>query len=217
MTNAYLYHPQLYNNKREMVVLGAYAMDEKKRTNRNRPDQVHTEHAPPKGLSIETNGSELVITRTWFQWSHVFFIVIFLIPIGLPLLNIVFSTLSGRPSSPFVLVFFCVPFLPLNYIGLAFIFNKTIITINATSITTQHRPFPWFDSKCIPTAHIKDIYTTQQTFHGGEDGTSSHTYGVEVLLQDGTKKVVVRVSDPFTDWSQHMWYIKDEIQRYVRI
>lgn len=193
-------------------------MDELKHIEGEWSDEVHSWCAPD-GLTFATSGDELIITRKWLQGSYIFILGVLLAVDGV-MLSIILGLEVVPGASIGSLVWFIFVFMLvvlLNYTILVFMFNKMVFTINRSTLRKQHRPLPWlvpwFGNKSIPTSHIKDIYAVEQTFRTGS-GASTY-YRVEVLLHDGTKKVLMGISDPFKDYSYHMWYMKEKIKRHL--
>jgi hypothetical protein len=166
----------------------------------------------PKGISVQNDGFQLEITRTWFGCSTIAIGGFSLIWNGMLWLIFVPVMLSQGLNMEFL---FLLPFLAIGigllYWTLAGIFNITVIRVDNEKLVVQSGPVPVPGNKTVAAHDIEQIYTKQQV-HRGSDSTT-YTYELHAVTYEGKKqKLVGNLYD-----SDQALYIEQEVERFLGI
>jgi len=117
----------------------------------------------PKGMTAETNGMELVLTRRTFKPGGLFFLFFsgFWNLVVLTALVAMFS--SGDVEIFFVL--FMIPFIAVGmgtgYAALFSLLNKMVVTVSAGVMKIRYKPLPGPGQKDLKTADIRQLYVKE--------------------------------------------------------
>lgn len=144
----------------------------------------------PKGMTAETNGMELVLTRRSFKPSGLFFLFFsgFWNLVVLTFIVAMFS--SGEIEIFFVL--FLIPFILVG-LGTAYgaifsLFNKMVVTVSSGIMKIRFRPLPGPGQKDLRTADILQLYVKEGLPVSGRGiPVSLNSYDLYMLTKQGAR------------------------------
>ena len=168
--------------------------------------------APPR-FSVDTFGSELEISRSWFS-PGVFFLVFFCV-IWDGFLVFWYSIAFTQDDVPWIMILFPTLHLAvgvgLTYFVLCCFVNRTRIKVSMGQLTVRHGPLPWPGNYTLNSAEVEQLYC-QSKFHNSKNG-GRYTYEVHAVLLDGTKqKLVSGLDDP-----DQAIFIEQQLEDHLRI
>ena len=151
---------------------------------------------PPR-YSLESLGSELEITRSWFS-PAIFFLAFFCI-VWDGFLVFWYGIAFSQADTPWMMIIFPTLHLAvgvgMTYFVLCSFVNRTRIKVSMGQLTVRHGPLPWPGNYTMNSADVEQVYC-QSKFHNGKNG-GRFTYEVHAVLLDGTKqKLVSGLDDP---------------------
>ena len=168
--------------------------------------------APPR-FTVESLGSELEITKSWFS-PAVFFLAFFCV-IWDGFLVFWYGIAFSHDDSP--LIMFLFPGLhvavgvSLTYFVICSFVNRTRIKVGMGQLTVRHGPLPWPGNYTLNSVDVEQVFC-QSKFHSSKHG-GRFTYEVHVVLHDGTKqKLVTGLDDP-----DQAIFIEQQLEDYLRI
>lgn len=167
-------------------------------------DGPRAAHAIPSGITVETEGQELVISRSWHSWVYVvlavlsvFWMILALLLLGV--LIVVWFTVSANNLGEVLtngLLFALLPAVGvlvgagLLYFTLAGVLNSTKIRVGQAEVSVLHGPLPWWGNASVTRGDVARVFTTEQV-HFGRYGSKYFTYSVELALRGGERRTLV--------------------------
>lgn len=171
------------------------------RANRPRPAVPQ-----PEKLTVEDNGSQLVISWRWFDWS-VLWLIFFCIAWDSFL---VFWYWMGLAVQDRVWMWFTFVFpiahvavgIWLTYFTLACLVNRTQISVDHEQLRVRHGPLPWPGNVVLPAPEIVQVYVSAA--HACEPApddpgctvNQSSSCTLKIILHDGTGRKLLSLSEP---------------------
>lgn len=172
----------------------------------------------PSGISVDTDGKDLLIYRSWFSWVFIFLAVFCTIWDSIVLVFIGAGIFAGTQVGPMALLFLLIPGLflvvgaCLTYYTICGFVNTTTIRVGQGEISVAHGPLPWWGNIAYPSGDIAQLFTTEQV-HYGKRGSVSFTYSVEFVQRNGARQTL---ASGLTDAAQAL-FIEQEIERCLGI
>jgi hypothetical protein len=104
----------------------------------------------------------------------------------------------------------------LTYSTIAGFFNRTVVTLNDTTLEVWNGPVPWFGNVAIPVSAIEQLYCT----HAGQNrawGKGLNLYQpplftLNALLINGRKQLLLRAVD-----REEALYIEQQLEDWLEI
>jgi hypothetical protein len=172
--------------------------------------------AAPEGIQLEDNGLERLISWRWFSWHSmraIIFAAIFSVPVGFMLYAYLNSSDKSWPTAALAIALtFALPPAVTIYGWLAYLFNRTTVRVDSSSISVRHGPLPWLRAKDVAKADI-DTIISEMVINDSDssDGTifqPREIYRVRLKLKTGkTVKLVngLRRADEALFIEQQIW------------
>ncbi len=174
----------------------------------------------PHGLTIEENTNVFKIIRKWFNISHIPVLIFAAFWNGFLIvwysIGITAMLQSDSPGGAFIMMF-VFPLLHVAvgvgmlYYGLSGLFNKTTIEVVQGLLKVYHHPLPWFGSKEIPVATIKQLYCNE-SYRSTKSG-HYYVYDVDVVLSDNKQ---IKLVKSLSEKAQAL-FIEEKIEAYLKI
>lgn len=164
-----------------------------------------------EGMTIEDNGYELLITRTWRGCGATFIIIFTLIWNSFMVIWFTVMIGSGEWGAVAFGLIFAAVGVYLLYYALAHLFNKTTIRVGTPNVEVRHGPIPWQGNKTLDSGSIKQIYCYER-IHRGKNSTS-FWYEIHAILTSGEREELVTGLDQ----TRLALYLEQEIERFLGI
>jgi len=190
--------------------------------------QKRTIHQPPKQINIE-QGSNLIITQHWSNRVEKLSLLIILFICILPFQVLLIGTLFMFLGAQFLLfaeslfmkliptltalilsLLFATPLLWGTYQAIAWLFNKTTITVNQKLLISYTKPISIRGHIEIPVADIQQLFCKRRAGFGGEQ---KPTYEVYALTYTGE---YYELAGRFSSYEQAR-YIEQMVQKYLNL
>ncbi len=97
------------------------------------------------------------------------------------------------------------------YVGLAHIFNSTMITIDYDNVSVKHKPIFWRGNKDILKHDIKQLYV-KQYIHKGKRG-KRYNYGVNLIDRENKDSKLV---DTLSSVEEAKW-VEQKMESFLKI
>jgi len=88
-----------------------------------------------------------------------------------------------------VIIFLCIFGLPLTYLALIHLINKTILRIDEKALSIRHKPLPWPGNITIPLADIRKFLCRTKTI-AGKYGARRHN-SMEIERKNGKTETIL--------------------------
>jgi len=170
----------------------------------------------PKGVTLDETGSELVITRSWFHWSVLFLTVFCVFWDGFLVMWYGIALHGGArgaaaaPMLLFPLIHVAVG-VGLTYFVVCSYVNRTVVTVNGSTLSVRHAPLPWPGNQVLDARRIDQLYCMQKVSHT-KNGTRT-TYELYALDPEQRKTRLLKgLQDP-----DQVRFLEQEIERYLGI
>jgi hypothetical protein len=149
----------------------------------------------PDGFRIEDDGAERRISWRWFSLGTLGALVFVSLWDGI-LAFVIYLVLSskGAPLSALaVLAILGVLGVGMAYAVVAYLINRTVLHVDAATVSVRHGPLPWFGAKEIPKAEIAHVWSETIGRPSDEDTLfePAVTYRVRLLLMSGPTLTLV--------------------------
>lgn len=173
--------------------------------------------AMPKGVTVENQGGDLVIVRSWRSVFLVVFLTVFTLIWNGITWPFFISTLAEGPGfiTAFLSIFILVGAL-VGYATLCVLFNSTEIRVSNRRLTVNHGPLPVPGSVDVDPSNVEQLWVEQSISHNRSNDGSSRTsvsYPLYLRLKDGAKKALLRnVSD-----SDLSIFLEQQIEEFLGI
>lgn len=137
-------------------------------------------------ILTNSSGSPLVLQRRWFHFSAIGTIIFAVVWNSFVVLFAV-QTLRAEnlPEEAFLIIPGAVVGLIAAYIALAFIFNRTTLTIDSQTIRVRHHPLPW-RGRVFETGKVQQVFAKRMV--SGEYGKRRQSFSVMLVLDDDQRK-----------------------------
>jgi hypothetical protein len=174
------------------------------------PSPRRMEQPLPKGLVVDRQGYELMITRRWL--SAKFFFLVFFCLFWDGFLCVWYSiALSQRV---WIMALFALGHtavgLGLTYYTLAGFLNRTLIRVSPSQLDVSHGPLPWWGSRHLDSGGIAQVFCKERITRGK---TTTITYEVLAATHAGVQEKLVNGLDN----SDQALYLEQEIERFLNI
>lgn len=173
--------------------------------------------AMPRGVTVENQGGDLVIVRSWRSVFLVVFLTVFtVIWNGITWTFFIGTLASGLwPLTAFLSIFLVVGAL-VGYATLCVLLNSTEIRVSNRRLTVKHGPLPVPGGVDVDPSEIEQLWVEQSISHSRSDnGTSSTSvsYPLYMRLKNGSKKALLRsVGD-----SELSIYLEQQVEEFLGI
>src|SRR5262245_7035104 len=174
----------------------------------------------PKRFRVDNWGSELTITRRWYQhavWAMLgfcifwdgFLVVWYSVGIG--------GLIHGGEGAGFMWGMLLFPLLHvaagvgLTYAVLCTFLNKTVIRVSSGELSVRHGPLPCTGNCNVFTAEIKQVFCTEKRTRG--EDSIHRTYNVVALKHDDTKTDLITSLEDL----DHAWFIEQQLEEHLKI
>lgn len=118
--------------------------------------------AIPKGFVLEEGGALRILSWRWVSLQSVG-AFIFILLWNAFLATVFYFALSSKGGLPFVILLLMLVLVAFGaaaeYAALAYLLNRTTVTVDAQRITVRHAPLRWFGEKDIPGAGIERVFS----------------------------------------------------------
>ena len=169
----------------------------------------------PKEVTVEKLGTRLYISRRWYSLKYIplaFFCVFwngFLccwygiglsqgIPISARAMILIFPLLHDAVG------------IGLTYTTLAGFLNRTILSVDQSSLTIRHHPLPWMGEVSVPLTDIDQLYCEEKRSTGEN---SSTTYNLNAVLKSGRKITLISKLDA----PDIAFFIEQQVENWLQI
>ena len=179
----------------------------------------------PKNMEVAEGPGSLTVVRKWKAGSLGFFFVVFALIWNLIVSVFVAAMFFGdgatwegsdRKVSPAFMWLFLTPFILIGlgtgYASLAFLFNRTRVSIEGDQVEVIHRPFRWFGNRRLDAREINQLFCTEYVAYKSNDQPQFRMC-VNAILQDGARLELIKGLE---DTGQ-AFYLEDLIERHLRI
>lgn len=179
----------------------------------------------PAGMTVEIDGKDLVIRRSWFTWMAIFLLFFSLFWNGFILFFLVVVVGIGAaaanqagPAGLIALVFLAVPLLfgaigiCLMYYTLCLFVNSTTIRVDHAELSVSHGPLPWWGNVVYPRSDVVQLFCIERV-HYGRKGGISFTYDVEIITRGNVRYSLVST---LPDMGQAL-FIEQQLERHLGI
>ena len=175
-----------------------------------------TDIGVPEKMQISKNFQHLRIVRKWFDYKFVL-LTLFVIFWDAFLVNWYAMAFSSSFQSAFDLMFFLFPLIHvavgigLTYYVLTGYLNRTLIDVDANSITIKHEPLPFWGNKKVSSKAVVQLYCKKDDFLGARN--RYHVFAVHAITRE--RKNITLLSG--LDTSEQALFIEQEIEKFLNI
>src|SRR5262245_55375469 len=174
----------------------------------------------PKRFVVENWGSELVITRSWFNhsvWALSGFCIFWDGFLAVWYWIGIHELLRGSHGSGMIWLMLVFPVLHvavgvgLTYAVLCMIFNKTVIRVSGGELTVWTGPLPCGNNRRLFTSEIRQLFCTETKVRG-EDSVH-RSYDVMALMRDMSRVKLVSGLEEL----EQAWFIEQQVEGHLKI
>jgi len=166
----------------------------------------------PKDYSIEMEGADLVIIRSWFSLKYLGLLAFCVFWDGF---LVVWYSIAFRTNGPLMMKLFPILHVAagvaLTYIAIAGLTNRTRITLNTAELRIRHYPLPWPGNRVLARQEITQLFC-EEKMNNTRNGVS-YSYCLSAVLGGGRRlKLVSGLDDP-----ADALFLEQKIEGYLGI
>jgi hypothetical protein len=170
---------------------------------------------PSDNMQIEETKNELIIKYKWNKTVGYIALAFGLVWTAITANFFLGDEISTDGDIPWFALVFITPFIGAGlfifYVGLAYVLNTTMITINFDNVGVRHRPIPWKGNVDIYKYDLKQLYVKRQT-HKGKHG-ERYSYSLNAIDRENNDRVLLQILQN----AQEAKWIEQKMEKFLKI